>query len=234
MILPRRTAARSLIGVAVGLLVAALVHGQDSGLVLLHKMQQALGGADNIAAIQDLDWTVSADTFDHGGKPIGRVTKRTRWIRPNYLRLDQKGPGDTYVLYFDGTRGWEIFPDKRTLDLTGGELKFAQNYLFGFMLNLWVADRTGKFTITSPAADVIRFSSNGKTYDITLNPATWLPAQIREWTQIQGVRFPARQWNSHKGDGSADIKTEKVKFNSGLDPRKLAAKPGDLNPVFDP
>lgn len=234
MILPRRAAALSLVGVAVGLLLATLMYGQDSGLVLLHKMQRALGGADKIAAIHDLDWTVSAETFDYAGKPIGHVTKRTRWIRPNYLRLDQKGPGDTYVLYFDGTRGWEILPDKRTLDLAGSELEFARNYLSSFMLNLWVADRTGKFTIASPAADVIRFSSNGKTYDITLNPATRLPAQILEWTQIQGVRFPARQWNSHKGDGSADIKTEKVKFNSGLDPRKLAAKPDGLNPVFDP
>lgn len=234
MILPRRTAALCLVGVTVGLLLATPMYGQDSGLVLLHKMQRALGGANKIAAIHDLDWTVSADTFDHAGKPIRHVTKRTRWIRPNYLRLDQKGPGDTYVLYFDGIRGWEILPDKRTLDLAGSELKFAQNYLFGFMLNLWVADRAGNVTITSPTADVIRFSSNGKTYDITLNPATWLPAQIREWTQIQGVRFPARQSNSHKGDGSADIKTERVKFNSGLDPRKLAAKPGDLNPVFDP
>lgn len=233
MILPRPTAALFLIGI-IGILLTPVGGAQDSGLVLLHKMQQALGGADKIAAIQDLDWTVSAQTFDHDGKPIGHVTKRTRWIRPNYLRLDQKGPGDTYVLYFDGTRGWEILPDKRTLDLAGSELEFARNYLSGFMLNLWVADRTGNVTITSPAANVIRFSSNGKTDDITLNPATWLPAQIREWTQIQGVRFPARQWNSHKGDGAADIKTEKVKFNSGLDPRKLAAKPGDLNPVFDP
>jgi hypothetical protein len=111
-------------------------------------------------------------------------------------------------------------------------LEFAQKYLSGFMLNLWVADRVGGFTITSPAANVIRFSCRGDTNEITLDPATWLPAQVLEWTEVQGVRFPVRQLNSHKGDGSADIRTEDVRFNSNLDPRVLAAKPADLKPAI--
>jgi hypothetical protein len=206
--------------------------GRDSGLDLLHRMQRALGGADKIAAIRDVDWTVTANTFDHEGKRIGNVTKRTRWIRSNYLRLDQIGPGDTYVLYFDGTKGWEILPDKRVSDLVGSELNFAKAYLAGFMLNAWLADRSGGFTITSPAANVIRLSSSAGTTDITLNGVTSLPAQTLEWMDVQGIRFPARELNSHKGDGSADIRTKKVVFNVGLDPRDLAAKPADLKPVL--
>lgn len=215
-----------------GALLGTPATEQDSGLELFHRMQRALGGADKIAAVRDLDWTVRAKTFNHEGKPIGQVTKRTRWIRPNYLRLDQVGPGDTYVLYFDGARGWEILPDKRVLDLAGGELDFAKAYLSGFMLNVWLADRTGGFTITSPAANVIRLSSKGSTTEITLNPVTCLPAQTLEWIDVQGIRFPARELNSHKDDGSADIKTENVAFNVGLDRRDLAAKPADLKPVL--
>lgn len=135
-------------------------------------------------------------------------------------------------LYFDGTKGWEILPDKRVLDLAGGELDFAKAYLSGFMLNVWLADRAGGFTITSPAANVIRLSSKGSTTEITLNPVTWLFAQTLEWMDVQGIRFPARELNSHKDDGSADIRTEKVAFNIGLDPRELAAKPADLKPVL--
>jgi len=56
-----------------------------------------------------------------------------------------------------------------------------------------------------------------------------LPAGT-EWTTVQGVRFPAHSINSHPGDGSADIRTKTVKFNSGLDPRELASKPSDLKP----
>lgn len=197
------------------------------------KCRQRLG-ADKIAAIHDLDWTVRADTFDHEGKLIGVVTKRTRWIRPNFLRLDQMGPGDTYVLYFDGTQGWEILPDKPGVrDLVGEELDFAKRYLSGFMLNLWVADRMGGYTITSPSANVIGFSLSGNTPHINLDPTTWLPADTSEWMTVQGVRFPARSLNSHKNDGSADIRTQKVVFNSALDPRDLDAKPDDLKPQID-
>lgn len=80
--------------------------GQD-GIALLHKMQAALGGARKIAAIRDRDEIQTATTWSPSGKLIGKVVKRTRWIRPNFLRLDQSGPGDSYVLYFDGTSGWE-------------------------------------------------------------------------------------------------------------------------------
>jgi len=46
-------------------LCSSITRADNGGLALLHKMQAALGGADKIAAIHDLDWTVSAETFDH-------------------------------------------------------------------------------------------------------------------------------------------------------------------------
>jgi hypothetical protein len=219
------------------LMVSLLRAGQNSGLDLLYKMQQALGGAEKIEAIRDLDWTVKANTFDHAGKPIGRVTRRTRWIRPNYLRLDQVGPGDTYVLYFDGVNGWEVLPGSTNpIPLAGRELGFAQRYLAGFFLNLWVADRTGNSIITSPAPNVIRIWTRAGFSGITLNPATRLPAdpnpRVLEWQAVDGVHFPAHEVNSHSNDGSADIRTVKVVFNSGLTPQELRAKPPLGRPVL--
>jgi hypothetical protein len=98
----------------------------QDGLQLLHKMQTALGGSERIAAIHDYEESVRAQTWNNEGKLNGEVRKRTRWITPHYLRLDQTGPDDTYVLYFDGESGWEILPDKSVLALVGDELKFAQ------------------------------------------------------------------------------------------------------------
>lgn len=159
------------------------------------------------------------------------MTKRTRWIRPNLLRLDQVGPGDTYVLYFDGVQGWEILPDKPGVrDLVGNELQFAQRYLSGFILNRWVADRMSGYAITSPSDNVIGFSIYGNTSRVILDPKTFLPADTSEWMTVRGIRFPARSLNAHPDDGSADIRTTSVKFNSGLDRRDLAAKPSDLKP----
>lgn len=77
--------------------------GQDA-LQLFHKMQTALGGADKIADIQDFEQSVRAETWDNQGNPHGLVRKRTRWVRPGYLRLDQVGPDDTYVFISMGSR----------------------------------------------------------------------------------------------------------------------------------
>src|SRR5438067_9129446 len=106
----------------------------QDGLRLFHKMQEALGGAKRIAAIRDFEQSVRAESWNgNTGQSLGEVRKRTRWIRPSYLRVDQVGPGSTYVLYFDGASGWEILPGtQRFTELAGGELQFAQKYVRDF------------------------------------------------------------------------------------------------------
>ena len=142
------------------------------GLRLLHQLQDALGGAKNIAAVHDFEETIRAEAWDASGGALGEVRKRTRWIRtPNVVRLDQRGPRGTYVLYFDGgsRSGWEILPDLKSPDLfkttgsavalTGGELQFAQGYLTGFELNLWLADQLPGYRVTSSTRDVLQLST---------------------------------------------------------------------------
>jgi hypothetical protein len=71
----------------------------QAGLLLLHKLQDALGGEKRIAAVRDFEETVRAEAWDASGAPLGEVRKRTRWMRtPSVLRLDQRGPRGTYVL----------------------------------------------------------------------------------------------------------------------------------------
>jgi hypothetical protein len=199
----------------------------QDGLAFLHKMQQALGGADKIAAIRDYDETVTGSMWNSAGAPIaGNARKRVRWIRPNILRIDQEGPGNTYVLYFDGTSGWEILPDKTYAVLAGSELEFARGYLRGFDLNVWLADRDSARTITSPAPNVIEIAdaaNSGKKIRITLDPVTGLPAtnatisisdtgqpiaqsmQLGDWIPTAGVLFPHHNLNFHDGVKRAGI-----------------------------
>jgi len=158
------------------------------GLQLLHRMQDALGGAERIAAIRDFEETVDARTWNPDGTPLGHVRKRTRWMRdPNVIRLDQVGPRDTYVLFYDGSAssGWEILPDRggsdplrttgKAIDLAGGELRFAQSYLSGFQFNQWLADRVAGFTVSSPAPNVLRIAHGDNADDFTLDSTTALP-----------------------------------------------------------
>ncbi len=221
---------------------------------LLHRLQDAVGGADKIAAIADFDQTVTGVSFDgRTGQRLGEVRKRVRWIKPNLLRLDQVGPGDTYVLYFDGTSGWEILPDGSVHDLSGGELRFAQGYLRGFILKTLLADRDPAYEVESPARNVLRIrhrEATGGASDLVLDPDSGLPlaetsvsladpanpvsseTRYLEWKTVGGVRFASRFTKTHAGLHVADALIDGTTLNSGLRPEDLAAKPPDLAPVM--
>ncbi len=226
--------------------------GQD-GLELFHKMQKALGGADKIAAVSDFEDIVHAQTWNQAGDALGTVRKRTRWTRPNHLRLDQVGPGDTYVLYFDGTGGWEILPDKTVADLAGGELEFAKKYVRDFQLHKWLADRDSRFKITSSMPNVIRIADGSDLthqMEITVDPVTALPrtetttsladpahpakseVRIEEWLSVDGIRFPRRTVTYRNGARVAEITVEEIKLNRRIESKDLAIKPSDLQPVM--
>lgn len=248
---------RSRLGVVFFLTVFILISGapalSEDALELLHKMQQALGGADKIAGIRDFEQSVHAETWDNNEKRIGTVRKRTRWMRPSTLRLDQVGPNDTYVLYFNGQSGWEILPDQTVADLEGGELKFAEKYLRDFSLHLWLADRDPVYVIESPAPNAIAISVKGDStskLEITLDLGTFLPVKqstislsdpahpvasetrFDKWTPSGGVMFAQRITIFQRGRKAADITVEHTKVNSGIKPNELAIKPPDLKPVM--
>lgn len=209
------------------------------GLLLLHKMQKALGGAEKIAAIHDYEESVRAQAWNNAGIPMGEVRKRTRWIqKSNLLRLDQLGPRNTYVLFFDGDSqsGWEILPDMKNADrfkttgeaiaLVGGELKFAQNYISNFDFNLWLADRIPSYVVTSPAPNVLRIAHDGAANDLTLNSKTMLPTKSASislanpdqpvssemrfdgWTKVAGIFFATHRINYHSGVKLAEMTDE--------------------------
>ena len=226
----------------------------EDGLRLFHKMQDALGGAEKLAAVRDFEQTVRAESFDAEGRSMGDVRKRTRWISPSTVRLDQVGPGSAYVLYFDGKSGWEILPGtQEAVELTGGELNFAQGYVRGFFIRTWLADRDARFRISSPAEDVVRISDGDPAHqlDLTLDPTSWLPIKETsmtlsdpahptskdsvnsEWVNVGGVRLPSRFTVFRSGVRVAEMTgIDETRVNSGLKVEELSAKPPDRKPVF--
>lgn len=231
------------------------------GLRLLHQLQNALGGAARIAAVRDFEEVIRAEAWDSNAASLGEVRKRTRWMRtPNAVRLDQKGPRGTYVLYFEGDSGsgWEILPDLQGSDpfkttgtaipLAGGELQFAKSYLSGFELNLWLSDQMPGYTVTSPAPHVLRIDHGAAATDFTLDPNTSVllksasvsladpnrpvPAEMHYdgWKEVSGVRFPTHRVNYQSGVKRGEVTTSDIRVNGGLRPQDLAAKPADFAP----
>ena len=224
----------------------------QNALTLFHKMQDALGSVKKIAGVRDLEQDARAQTWDgNTGRFLGEVRKRTRWIRPNLLRVDQIGPGSTYVLYFDGTAGWEILPGTQSaVELTGGELEFARKYVRDFALTIWLADRNPVYTITSPGPNVVRISDGNVAHqvDVTLDPVSSLPVKTAslsladpahptasetittEWEVVNGIRFP-RRWIFLRSGVRVAEATVHTKVDNGLKAADLAAKPEDSRPV---
>lgn len=228
------------------LFLCASAQGQDA-LQLLHQMQKALGGPDRVAAIRDMDELVSAQTWRDDGSWRGNVHKRTRWINPNVLRLDQVGENDnTYVLYFDGSSGWEIVPGQSgVVALVGDELQFAERYLDGLNFKVWLADREADFTISSPGPNIIRLASKRdaqNVLDVTLDPASRLPlkttspnspgreTRFEQWETANAIQWPRLIRMTTNGKTSALITLDHMRLNSGLKQRDCAAKPADLKP----
>jgi hypothetical protein len=227
---------------------------EPDGRALFQKMQRALGGADRIAAIADYEEHVRAESWNgNTGRSMGEVRKRTRFVRPAYLRVDQVGPGSTYVLYFDGTAGWEILPGTdKVIPLEGGELTFAREYVRGFMLNTWLADRDPRYRITAPSPNVVRIADGDPTHqlDVTLDAASFLPTTLHqtslsdpahpvasdqvmtEWETVEGIRFARRFTVLRSGVRVAEALDARHTINTGLKPADMAVKPPDMKPVL--
>ena len=176
-----------------------------------------------------------------------------RYVRPNYLRIDQVGPGDTYVLYFDGSSGWEILPDHSFADLAGDELRFPRGYAGGLNLNSWLADREPENVFISAAPNVVviatKDDASHKT-EITLGP-DFLPTKetsisfadsnhpvsnqtmvFEQWEATGSVKFPRRRTNFHFDKKVAEIMTDKIGLNKGITSSELAKRPSDSTPVM--
>jgi hypothetical protein len=231
------------------------------GLLLLQKLQDALGGATRLASVGDYQEVIRAQAWDSAGNALGEVRKRTRWIKtPNVIRLDQRGPRGTYVLFFDreSSAGWEIPPQLsgpdpyqttgKVIALADGELRFAKAYLAGFELNQWLADRRPGYAVTSPNSGVLRIEHDGTATDFTLDPATNLPVKsagisladparpvpsemrYTAWKVVAAIRFPTRRANYLSGLRRGEVTTEDIRINVGLKVRDLAAKPTNFAP----
>ena len=232
-------------------LVASLP--EDEGRRLFLQMQNAIGGAKTIAAVHDFEQFEQADTWFPDGRPRGKVQKRVRFIRPSYLRIDQVGPGDTYVLYFDGTAGWEITPDGTVANLSGGELRFAEGYLGGLSINRWLMNQNPEVVFTSSSPYTITIASKGDSQHqtvITLDPTSHLEVKstgisladpdhpvasetrVENWQPVDGLKFPGRIINIHAGAKLADITVQYTKLNKNLHVADLSRKPADNKPVM--
>ncbi|MBI3278253.1 MAG: insulinase family protein [Acidobacteria bacterium] len=207
------------------------------GAQILKRAQQAVGGADKLAAVKDV--TQVAEVTLATGAGGGLKAKQTnQWVAPGTLRQVQELPFGKQTVFFDGKTGWIVGPQGQA-PMPGAVVKQVQDQLFRNWVTLLLSDRNSDRTVNAVGDNAIEISDReGNLTRLELEPATGLPVAQRyqmgpaavketygEWKEVAGIRAPHKITLEQGGRKAMEAAISEVKFNSGLTAEELSRKP---------
>jgi len=212
----------------------------EKGKQLLQKMQQAVGGADKLAAIKD--YTESAE-FQLGPAAGSVHVKQTdRWVAPSSFRQESELPQGKIAAYWDGQTGW-IVAGQRSGILAGTQLKQVQGDLFRIYFRLLLSDRLEGRKVNAVDDDTVEISdASGEVARVVMGP-NGLPASVlydsanvagppvaveedlSDFREVGGVKLPYVVKIMQGGQKFADVTVAEYRLNSGLKAQDLGKKP---------
>jgi zinc protease len=215
------------------------------GKALLQRVQQALGGADKLGAVKDLQFHADLEVFTPGATM--KVKQTNSFIAPSTVRQDNELPFLKQSVYSDGTSGW-ISGMQGVQNLPPAVLKQIHGEAFRQIASLALSDRDANRTVNQPADGVLEISSkDGESVSITVDEKTGLPAKLAyqqspaeggtaveevfsDWRNIDGLHLPY-QWSITQGGKKfAAVTVQDYKINSGLSAETLGTKPAIAPP----
>jgi len=223
---------------------AVIAQAQDArALEILRRAQEAAGGAEALAAIQDM--IVTRDIQAVGGGMSGRQT--VKFLLPGAMRQESSLPfGLVAVSLVDGA-GTIDSPQGRSA-LAGPQLAQAQGELFRVRERLLLADRVPEWTVSYVESSVdagrkadivevwdpkssqrIRLWIDQKTGEfyrssfgaVALVGAQQLDEYYSDFRTVNGVQTPFRINVTASGRPLTEIRIEKVLHNAGLTKSEL-------------
>ena len=215
---------------------ATLAKGKE----LLQHVQQALGGSDKLAAIQDIQFHADLEVFTPGATM--KVKQTNSFIAPSTIRQDNELPFLKQSVYFDGTSGW-LAGMQGVQTLPPPVIKQVQGEAFRELAALVMSDRAADRTVNYAGDGAVDISSkDGQSARLTVDEKTGLPAKLgyqqgageggnaveeifSDWRDVNGIRLPY-QWTIMQGDKKfAALTVQDYKINSGLTAEVLGKKP---------
>jgi zinc protease len=219
---------------------AATTESLAKGKELLQRVQQALGGADKLAAVKDLQFHAEVQVFTPGAAM--KVKQTTSYIAPSTVRQDNELPFMKQSVYSDGKSGW-LSGVQGVQTLTSPVLKQIHGEAFRQLASLAMSDRDPDRTVNYEGGGVLEISSKeGESVRLTVDEKTGIPAKIAykqsageggsaveevfsDWRDVDGIRLPF-QWTVMQGGKKfAGATIEDYKINSGLTPEALGKRP---------
>jgi zinc protease len=209
------------------------------GSQLLHRVQQALGGADKLAAIKDL--TRITDVSLQGGAVKAR--QKTLWIAPSFFRQDQEFPFGKIIAYFDGKTGWLSSP-QGIQPMPPPIIDQVERALFRFPVLLMQSDRDPGRTVNYTGEGTLEISDKqGHRVTVVIDEKTGLPAKqtyqsgqgsgppaafeetFDDWQETGGIRTPRKITTRRAGKLFSETTVVEVKYNTGIKVEDISQKP---------
>jgi len=215
---------------------ASLAKGKE----LLQRVQQALGGAEKLAAVKDLQFHANLEVFTPGASM--KVKQTNSFVAPWTIRQDNELPFLKQSVYSDGTSGW-LAGAQGVQNLTPPVLKQIRGEAFRQLPALVMSDHDANRTVNYAGEGVVEISSkDGESVRLSVDEKTGIPAKVAyqqspaeggsaveeifsDWRDVDGIRLPF-QWTVMQGGKKfAGVTVQDYKINSGLTPEVLAKKP---------
>jgi zinc protease len=212
----------------------------EKGKALLGRVQQALGGADKLAAVKDLLLHANLEVFTPGASM--KVKQTNSFVAPWTVRQDNELPFLKQSVYSDGTSGW-LAGMQGVQNLTPPVLKQIRGEAFRQIPGLAMSDRDPNRTVNYAGDGVIEISTKeGESVRLSVDEKTGIPVKVAyqqsaaeggaaveevysDWRDVDGIRLPY-QWTVMQGGKKfAGVTVQDYKINSGLTAAALAKKP---------
>ena len=161
---------------------ASLAKGRE----LLARAQQAVGGAEKLAAIKDL---IQIGEYATDAAAGGMKAKQTNmWLAPHSFRQQSVLAFGTVVAAYDGKIGW-IMQGQNRAPMGGPQLKHIQSEAFRVLVPLLLSDRDPDRTVNYAGGNSIEISDKqGNRARVTFDD-TGLPQKVSyQLAPMQGAR----------------------------------------------
>jgi zinc protease len=213
---------------------------QRRGRELLTRAQQAMGGADKLAAVTDYVQE-SAYQFDasQGGAQVA-VTER--WLAPGNLRQDSVLLTGKYSVYYDGKAGWLATVQGSSV-LAGTGLKQVQSDLFRILFPLMLSDRAPSRKVNALDDNTVEISEGpAQIVKLVFDPGTGLlknmlydaptengPIPVidtyTDYRDVGGMKLPFKVAISVSGQKFQEVTIKNIQLNTGLKVQDLERRP---------
>jgi zinc protease len=213
----------------------------ERGKKLLERVQQAAGGADQIAAVKDVTESVQLNMA--AMSPGMKVAQTNTWVAPDQFRQESQLPFGKVVVYSDGKSGWMSTP-QGIRPLPPPLLQQVREELFRNYFSLLLSDRMVDRTISSPEPGVIDISDQaGNSVRLIVDEKTGLPAKevyesrqptgqtgsmeevFDEFERAGGINVPKKRTVNQGGKKFADVTITEYKINTGIKVEDISKKP---------